>query len=136
MFVVEDDWRQRQEIADYLRYKGFSVVEFASGSAALNEVSNCKPQVVLMDIRMPGRDGIQAAKAMISSSPSTKVILMTGVSKEIEHARAACDVFAVIGKPFSANQLFHFVSGAFGEYQRTTADSNRQRLWYEVHNGG
>lgn len=133
VFIVDDDRGQRQEIADLLRYRGFSVVEFETGDGALNEVARCKPQLVLMDIRMPGLGGIQATKAMMSSSLNTKVILMTGVSKEIEHARAACDAFAVIGKPISLKILTRYLMAAFGENRRASADSDYQHPRYEGH---
>ncbi len=136
VFIVDDDCWQRLEIADHLRYKGFSVVEFETGSGALEEVARCKPRLVLMDIRMPGHDGIQATKAMMSSSPNTMVVLMTGVSKEIEHARASCDAFAVIGKPFLMNELSRYISAAFGEDRRASADSDYQHPRYEGHKTG
>ncbi len=133
VFIVDDDCLQRMEIADHVRYKGFSVVEFETGSGALNEVARCQPQLVLMDIRMPGRNGIMAAKAMMSSSPNTKLVLMTGVSKEIEHARAACDTFAVIGKPIPLKELSRYLLAAFGEDRRASADSDYQHPRHEGH---
>ncbi len=53
------------------------VATAGNGAEAIEAVSRHKPDVVLLDIRMPGTDGIQAAGAIRRNNPSTKVLMLT-----------------------------------------------------------
>ncbi|MGK2875528.1 MAG: response regulator [Nocardioides sp.] len=60
------------------RLDGFEVVgQAADGLAAVERVQQLKPDVVLMDVRMPGVDGIQAARLLRESVPQTAVVMLT-----------------------------------------------------------
>lgn len=63
--------------------EGFSVVgEAASGEEALEKAGELKPDVVLMDVRMPGMGGIEATSRMERRSPSTRVIALTACADD------------------------------------------------------
>jgi DNA-binding NarL/FixJ family response regulator len=58
--------------------EGIVVVgEASDGAAALELVGRCHPDVVVMDIRMPGMDGIEATRAIIASQPRTRILILT-----------------------------------------------------------
>lgn len=62
---------------------GYTVVgEAADGVAAVREVQLTRPDVVLMDIRMPGLDGLEATRAVLSAVPSTAVLMLTMLDED------------------------------------------------------
>ncbi len=58
------------------------VAEAGSAEAALRQAQASRPQVVLMDVRMPGADGIQACRTIREALPETRVIMLTSFSEE------------------------------------------------------
>ncbi|MGE5139083.1 MAG: response regulator transcription factor, partial [Rudaea sp.] len=65
------------------RYPQFQVVAEASNSSeALEQVSRYRPDVVVMDIRLPGRSGIEATREIVSKFPDTRVIMLTSYAEE------------------------------------------------------
>ena len=53
------------------------VAEAADGNAALTVVAEQRPDVVLMDVRMPGRDGLSATRELLTRRPATRVLMLT-----------------------------------------------------------
>jgi len=53
------------------------VSEAEDGQGAIQKALQVEPDLVLMDIRMPGRDGIEATRAILSDLPETKIVLLT-----------------------------------------------------------
>ena len=65
------------------RYPQFHVVaEASSASEAVEQVSRYRPDVVVMDIRLPGRSGIEATREIVSKYPETKVIMLTSFAED------------------------------------------------------
>jgi DNA-binding NarL/FixJ family response regulator len=77
--VVEDDRQLRDTIASFIgQADGFSCVgSYGSGEDALAEVPRVKPDVVLMDIGLPGLSGIECAQALKGSAPKTQIVMHT-----------------------------------------------------------
>jgi DNA-binding NarL/FixJ family response regulator len=79
VLVVDDSPWLRQSIRVALENAGLVVVgEAADGAQALAEAAAQRPDVVLMDLRMPGMDGIQATRTLRRQQPQTSVVLWTG----------------------------------------------------------
>jgi len=83
--VVVDDHRlvragleQLLSLTDDIRVVGSA----ADGSSALPLVAQRRPDVVLMDISMPGVDGIQATRALLAQNPATRVLVLTSVADQ------------------------------------------------------
>ena len=83
--LVDDHGMVRSGLRALLeREPGFSVVgEAADGRAAVRLIQELSPDVVVMDLRMPGLNGIEAARQAIAAKPGVKVIALSGSSDEI-----------------------------------------------------
>jgi two-component system NtrC family response regulator len=77
ILVVDDEERQRKVLAGFLRKRGFGVEEAGNAEGALRAVSFRTVDLVLTDLRMPGRDGIQLLDGIHAINPELPVIVMT-----------------------------------------------------------
>jgi two-component system, cell cycle response regulator DivK len=108
ILVIEDQEDNRQILRDLLTSADFEVIEAVDGEAGLAAAAAHRPDLVLMDIQLPGLDGYEAtrrikADAVLRAIP---VIAVTSYasSSDVDKARAAgCDAF--VSKPFSPRQL-------------------------------
>jgi DNA-binding NarL/FixJ family response regulator len=95
VLLVDDHALVRRGLTDLLTGAGIDVVaSLDDGALAATTVVDLEPDIVLMDLSMPGTDGIAATQAVMAARPSTKVIMLTSFA---EHARihAALDAGAV-----------------------------------------
>jgi DNA-binding NarL/FixJ family response regulator len=78
-FVADDHPAVLDAVCEYLGSNGIEIVGRAfDGAEALEKLQTRKPQVALIDLRMPGLDGIELAKRAVRSTPETAIILYTG----------------------------------------------------------
>ena len=106
LLIVDDE----VEICDFLKSffeeRNYEVKTASSGQAALTAVEQFKPQIVLLDIKMPGMDGIQVLGTLKKKFPRTKVIMVTALEtrdKIEECLRLGADNY--ITKPLSLEYL-------------------------------
>jgi two-component system, cell cycle response regulator DivK len=103
ILVVDDYADGREMVAEYLAYHGFPVREARDGQEAIELAASWRPNVILMDLQMPGMDGWEVTRRL-KADPDTKEILVVAVTahalrREVQAARAAgCD--AVVSKPY------------------------------------
>jgi CheY-like chemotaxis protein len=114
VLVVDDDPAQRREIVTCLGDLGINTAQAEDGLSAVELARTLRPDVVIMDIRMPRMDGIEAVQAMGTAGPA-KIILVTGDPSSLYRAKtSALEVFAVIEKPIPLRSLSRFVLKALG----------------------
>ena len=91
VLVVDDTEHVRSMLADMLTLDGFDVIGQASDAAGAEEIAlRARPDVAIMDLRLPGVDGIEATRRLRAASPTTSVILYTAyLTDEIVAAAAA-----------------------------------------------
>lgn len=108
VLIVDDLVETRQNVAKLLQFESdIDVIGQASGGQeAIALVQQLLPDVVLMDINMPGVDGIAASKSIMQAVPSTQIIIMS-VQSEADYLRRAMLAGArdFLMKPFSGEQL-------------------------------
>ena len=94
-------------LCDILRLRGWDAEAAHSGEEALAIMSATPFPIVLMDIKMPGIDGISASQAIRDAVPDTRVILMSAHSspEEIDHVRSKGSV-RFLSKPIDLPSLF------------------------------
>src|SRR5262245_51558087 len=108
VLVVDDYLDGREMVAEYLAFRGFVVCEASDGIEALELARRLQPEIVLMDLRMPGMDGWEATRRL-KRDPKTchiPIVALTAhaLTPEINTARqAGCD--AVIAKPCDISVL-------------------------------
>jgi CheY-like chemotaxis protein len=111
VLVVDDELGMRETVAEILEGAGYEVTTASSGEDALSRMRQHEFDVVLMDIRMPGRDGISVLQEI--GPPPPPVVMMTAYAVE-EQLRAAVEAqsFAVVHKPVPATYLIDLVGRA------------------------
>ncbi|MEP4379164.1 MAG: response regulator [Alphaproteobacteria bacterium] len=120
VMIVDDDREQAEQIASFLSRFGISVAQEDNGFAAVNTMRREKPAVVIMDVRMPGLDGIKAAQLAANLDYKPKIILMSGYADQVKRAtEEGLDVFAVVDKPLPLRVLVRFVQNALNDQDAT-----------------
>jgi DNA-binding NtrC family response regulator len=111
ILVVDDEPGMRDTLMAILELNGYCVSSAPDGETAVTCVREGAFDVVLMDIRMPGADGVSALKAM--GGPPPQVILMTAYAQE-ERLRAAAqaNAFAIVHKPFDTHWMLKVIADA------------------------
>lgn len=120
--VAEDESLIRIDIVEILRDNGFDVVgEAADGEKAVSLAEELKPDLVVMDVKMPLLDGISAAE-IISKKKIAPVVLLTAFSqRELVERAAEAGALAYVVKPFTPNDLIPAIDIAMTRYQQITA---------------
>jgi two-component system cell cycle response regulator DivK len=118
ILVVEDQEDLRGILRDMLTGSGFEVTEAADGQAGVAKAKAERPDLILMDIQLPGIDGYEAAR-QIKADPDLKATPIIAVSSfamkgDEQKARASgCDEY--VTKPYSPMQLLRLIKGRLGE---------------------
>jgi len=116
VLIAEDNPKTRLFLKNQLELLGYQVEAVSNGQAAVDMVSELKPTLVIMDVKMPEMDGIDAAKN-ISAKTTIPIILITGLSSD-EMATKAIEsgVFAYLVKPVTKKQLEPAIKLAMARY--------------------
>jgi response regulator NasT len=124
VIVAEDESLIRMDIVETLKENGFDVVgEAEDGERAVELATQLKPNLVVMDIKMPNMDGITAAEAMMALK--IPVVLLTAFSqKELVDRANAAGAMAYVVKPFSPSDLLPAIEIALSRHSQLVALEN------------
>jgi two-component system, response regulator PdtaR len=132
--IAEDEAIIRLDLKEILEAEGYSVVgETGRGDEAVELVALHEPDVAILDIKMPGLDGIEAARR-ISANNRVAVLILTAFSQRnlIEEARDA-GVAAYLVKPFQRGELVPAIAVATARFEEYRAiEDEHTRLSEEV----
>jgi DNA-binding NtrC family response regulator len=126
ILLVDDDRAMREMLASLFKERGFALEEAASCETALERVGEHEFDVVLSDIRMPGRSGIELVGELRRLRPATPVVLMTAfgtVDSAVEAMRAGA--FDYITKPFEPEAVLFAIDRAL---ERRALEEENARL--------
>ncbi len=119
ILVVDDDDSIRKTLTHILKREGHDVFEAANGTAAVDQCRELMPDLTLMDIYMPGQDGIETIRALRKEVPDLKVVAMSGEQLELVGADVLkmATMLGAIGalrKPFDTEEVVDVVTEALG----------------------
>lgn len=106
ILVVDDEDDVRLFLQDFLSERDLNVLSAATGEEALEIVEREQPDIVLLDLMMPGMDGIECLEKIKKMYPNTNIIMITALNDEVRVARARkLGAHNYILKPFSLGYL-------------------------------
>ncbi|APR74955.1 sensor histidine kinase [Minicystis rosea] len=112
VLIVDDEENQRRTLSIGLKLEGFEVVVAGSSQEALEILSASSPQVdlALIDLMMPGLNGLELARQMRSLFPNVRVVLSSAYhlsARQVE--RADCGAIGFVPKPYRLAELSSFL---------------------------
>jgi len=122
ILVIDDDTAFCVMLKTFLQKKGFTVTNAFTAQEAEAELKKQRFDVILTDIRLPDRDGMDVLKTAKEASADTQVILMTGYT-DIKTAVKAMKsgAFDYVGKPINPDEILHTIESALKKRNGTTA---------------
>lgn len=111
VMVVEDDAAIRSGLCDVLRFGGYLPLECSRGDTAVRDVLESSPDLVLLDVMLPGRSGFDILKDLRAARPTLPVVMVTARGSESDRVHGldgGADDYVV--KPFSAREVLARVS--------------------------
>ena len=123
VWIVDDDRSIRWVIEKALSREGIAFNSFASAQEALDALSGATPEVLVSDIRMPGRSGLELLQTVKQRHPAVPVIVMTAYS-DLDSAVAAFQggAYEYLPKPFDIDQAVGLIRRALDERRRESQD--------------
>jgi two-component system, response regulator PdtaR len=117
VIVAEDETLIRLDIIEILRGEGYDVVgEADNGEKAVQLAEELKPDLVLMDVKMPVMDGISAAEKIVKARIAPVVLLTAFSQKELVERATEAGALAYVVKPFTPNDLLPAIEIALARY--------------------
>jgi two-component system chemotaxis response regulator CheY len=117
IMITDDAIFMRVTLKNILVANGYEIAaEASNGQEAIEKYSECRPDLVLMDITMPVMDGITATRSIKSSFPSANVVMCTAMGQRnlvIEALQAGAKDFIV--KPFQPDRVLESLKKLLGE---------------------
>jgi two-component system cell cycle response regulator DivK len=118
ILIVEDNERNLKLVRDVLQVKGFSTIEAGTAEIGIELAAERKPDLILMDIQLPGMNGIDALK-VLRADPETAAIPVVAVTASVMQqdrtliTEAGFDGY--IGKPINIKEFLESVNHALAK---------------------
>ncbi len=113
VLIIDDEGNLRRMLRALLEEEGFAVDEAESAEAALTRVADSPPEVILLDLVLPGMSGLEALEPLQERAPGTPIVMMSGearLSDAVEATRRGA--FHFIEKPLTPEAVLLTVRGA------------------------
>lgn len=114
ILIIEDDLNMREGLRDNLEFEGCSVLSADSGEVGLQLVDSEQPDLILLDVMLPGVDGIDVCKQLRSRETSVPIIMLSARGSEIDKViglEIGADDY--LPKPFGVKELVARIKAVF-----------------------
>ncbi len=127
ILIVDDEAVVRESLTQWFEGEGYEVLPASSGKEALTLIAHEDVDVALLDIKMPGMDGMELQARLKDADPELHVIMMTGYAS-VETAVQALKrgAYDYVTKPVDPDELSHIVAKA-AEHRHTRREVSRLR---------
>jgi FixJ family two-component response regulator len=112
--IVDDDESVRSALDSLIRSAGYRSVTFESGAAFLDSDQDQEIGCLILDIDMPGLNGLDVQRRLAEINHSIPIIFVTGHDGELQRMALQKGAFAVIGKSCSGSALLQSIHSALG----------------------
>ena len=131
ILIVEDETVVRESVRDWLVEDGYDVEVAENGEEALKKIKEEDFGVIVLDLRLPGIDGLQVFEEAKELKPETKGVIITAYpSKETQEKAKRLGLLDYLPKPFKAEDLEKIIGAALGELEGKKID--KKHLWLEL----
>ena len=133
VLIVDDESSIRKSLSAILSDEGLAVIEAADGESAIRSLVESRPALILLDIWMPGLDGLETLKKIREISPETPVVMISGHAT-ISTAVAATQLGAVdfLEKPLELTPTVELVRRILAQPRQVSAAPATNLLWEAV----
>ena len=123
IMVVDDEAAQRRLMSEFLDSLGYTALEMSSAEDALEAIERKRPEMVLLDIRLPGMNGIDALREIRKIAGNLPVLLITAYAdlrQAVDAMKSGADDY--LSKPVDLDELATAIADAIGSAQPKPAD--------------
>jgi len=118
VIIADDESLIRMDLREMLTNQGYLVVgEVADGRSALNQARELRPDIIIMDIKMPDMDGIEAAKTLTEERIAPVVLLSAYSQRDLVQRAREAGVVAYLVKPYREEELAPAIEVALARFQ-------------------
>ena len=120
ILIVDDERDANEALKMFLEMRDFNVRLSFSGQEGIAAVRQAVPDLVLLDLQMPGIDGWETLKQMLQIAPGVRVVILTGSlpDRDLEQLALQEGAIGVITKPVEVNDLIPRIKGFLQERSR------------------
>ncbi len=144
VLVIEDDAAIRRGVLDALAFAGYSTLEAGEGIAGRCAALESDYELLLLDLVLPGRDGLEILREVRAARPGTPIIILTARASEDDRVRGlSLGSDDYITKPFSVRELLARVEAVLRRsperaprvrrlrFEGGEADLERREVWFD-----
>ncbi|MDD5439759.1 MAG: response regulator [Candidatus Omnitrophica bacterium] len=134
VMVIDDDKEFLSELKEILELSGYEAISAANALMATDVAVKLKPDIILMDLKMPFKNGFQVADDMKShfTLRKTPIIAMSGFffGNEYVQLMEMCGIRKCLKKPFNPVDVIFYIEEALAEHM-ITKDERKGELWQQ-----
>ncbi len=114
VLLVDDEAEFSETLMKRMKKRNLDIIDVRSGEEALQILDQCPIDVVILDVRMPGMDGIETLRALKKRHPLIEVIMLTGhASVEVAVQGMEFGAFDYLMKPMQIDDLLYKIQDAY-----------------------